>query len=466
DLDQSLATLTPDATANVSNVGLEVTTPDVGGSVTEYFEPNHTTLPLAAAGQPALRSGGSPGKLALHMRVDFNGDGTFDAVLSPSTSGPADNWYVGSTAPAFVQHRAPSCNIDANGCVSPSTQPSGTSQWNGTLAAWATAFPDAQIQAVGFTAAAGVKGYWIAYSLTAGATAWTYTNSPPVAYPNPDYVPSDWPDPVSVDLTTLVKDADPADTLVFDSTDGRVSFDDSGDILTFTPDKVGTAIVSYTFHDEYGGNPNHDDQTATIQFAVAKAVSTTTMSFSPRKPTSRQQTAVTVGVTSDGSVEAGQVQVVTGGVTRTANVTGGVATVTLPRLAAGKHTVSATFLGTATADTSSVTKTLTVVKPPRSASATTLTFRPNRPTTRQVPTAVVSVSSDGVVAGGKVRVRLGGTVKTAIVHNGIARVRLHKFRLGAHKAVATFLGTTSVAPSTGRATLHVVRPTRRASLAT
>ncbi len=136
--------------------------------VAEYVA---TSTPLAAAAEPTLdytntTSAGVPG---FQLVVDFDGvadtDSTPDGILVGETVYNGD-WWLNNAAEPFVKAGAP---VTGGG--------SG-SQWHGTLDQWRTAFPDATVQAFGFSLGSGVKGDGIIEAIEFAGTTYTFAEAP------------------------------------------------------------------------------------------------------------------------------------------------------------------------------------------------------------------------------------------------------------------------------------------------
>ena len=127
--------------------------------VAEYVA---TATPLAAAGEPVLEytstTGGAPG---FQLVVDFDADGQSDGILVGERVYAGD-WWVNDAAKQFVKDGAPS-----------HTGGSGSAN-HGTLDQWRAAFPDAVVQAYGFSLGSGVKGDGVVDALTFAGTRYTF----------------------------------------------------------------------------------------------------------------------------------------------------------------------------------------------------------------------------------------------------------------------------------------------------
>lgn len=125
-----------------------------------YYPVNYA---LAAGGIPEwtltnTSGGGVPGK---QLVVDFNNDGTADGILVGETV-YGNDWWLSNSATQFVKDGAPS-----------HTGGSG-SENHGTLDGWVTAFPNAQVKAIGYSLGSGVKGDVTFTSMTFGCVNYTF----------------------------------------------------------------------------------------------------------------------------------------------------------------------------------------------------------------------------------------------------------------------------------------------------
>lgn len=133
--------------------------------VAEYVA---TDTALADAGEPGLAftnttGGGVPG---FQLVVDFDDNGTADGILVGEPASYGNDWWLNDKAAAFVMAGAP---VVGGGSGSP---------WHGTLDQWRAAFPDAVVDAFGFSLGSGVKGDGIIDSLTFGGTTYTFGEAP------------------------------------------------------------------------------------------------------------------------------------------------------------------------------------------------------------------------------------------------------------------------------------------------
>lgn len=349
DLDADLA---DDGTAGhiaFDQVGLKVYT----GTGPQAYVSQYVDLPtapaLTALGQPSLSWFGNVAAPLPQMVVD-PGDGLPRATLT-LTPGSRDNWYASAGAPTAVKDRAPSCHAGSPTCDATATA------WNGSLAGWQSAFPDATVHAVGFSLS-GENATGDVRSLTVGDTTYTFANTRPVAQPSS--LSAAYATATAIDLSTGVTDPDPNQTMKYGASPGQHgSVSVSGSTATYTPDKgfAGSDSFVYTVNDGVTQTVQ-----ALVHVTVAKAGSKTAVRFTPAHPTTAQKPSAVVHVTSAGGVNAGTVTVRVGGSRFTGRVSNGSATVPLRKLKAGPHKVTASFAGTSTAASSSNSATLRVTR--------------------------------------------------------------------------------------------------------
>lgn len=104
-------------------------------------------------------------KPGMQIVLDKDGDGNFDGIVVGEPWAYGDDWWSGS---AGLSDSGLSC-------------PSGCGSTNsGTLDEWRTAYPDAQVIAVGFSLGSGAHGNGTLISMTYGSTRYEFTNVEPV----------------------------------------------------------------------------------------------------------------------------------------------------------------------------------------------------------------------------------------------------------------------------------------------
>jgi hypothetical protein len=150
----------------VAGTGLRIWTDSNTGTdkVAEYLA---TSTPLAELLAPSAApfleytnsSGGAPG---YQLVVDFDSDGYSDGILVGEPGVYGDDWWLNNAAKEFVKVGAPN------------TGGGSGSTWFGTLAEWDDAFPDATVQAFGFSLGSGVKGEGILHAINFAGDRYTF----------------------------------------------------------------------------------------------------------------------------------------------------------------------------------------------------------------------------------------------------------------------------------------------------
>jgi hypothetical protein len=102
--------------------------------------------------------GASPG---LQIVIDGDKNGPPDGILVGETVYGA-NWWLSNASAQFLKDGAPHTG-GGNG-----------SNWFGTLTEWATAFPNAQVVAIGYSLGSGAYGDGILVSMTYGCNVFTF----------------------------------------------------------------------------------------------------------------------------------------------------------------------------------------------------------------------------------------------------------------------------------------------------
>jgi hypothetical protein len=144
--------------------GLRVWTEGSTGTdkVAEYV---NTNTPLAGVGEPALSvvnnsTGTTPP--GFQLVVDFDHDGTPDGILVGEPSFYGNDWWLSNDSAQFVKDAAPS-----------HTGGSGSAN-HGTLDQWRAVFPDAVVDAFGFSLGSGVFGDWTINAINFANTTYTF----------------------------------------------------------------------------------------------------------------------------------------------------------------------------------------------------------------------------------------------------------------------------------------------------
>jgi hypothetical protein len=127
--------------------------------VAEYVA---TSTRLRDVGEPTLDYTNTAGTLpGFQLVVDFDADGTGDGILVGEEVYNGD-WWASNGSAGFVKEGAPS---HSGG--------SGSSN-HGTLDQWRAAFPNAVVQAFGFSLGSGVQGDGVLNALTFAGTRYTF----------------------------------------------------------------------------------------------------------------------------------------------------------------------------------------------------------------------------------------------------------------------------------------------------
>jgi hypothetical protein len=122
--------------------------------------------PLAVVGEPNLEYTPTTGSIppGFQLVVDFDGDGGVDGILV-GESVYAGDWWLSNSSAQFVKDGAPS-----------HTGGSGSAN-HGTLDAWRAAFPNAQVEYIGFSLGSGVLGDGVINALNYNGTRYTFAEA-------------------------------------------------------------------------------------------------------------------------------------------------------------------------------------------------------------------------------------------------------------------------------------------------
>lgn len=307
---------------------------------------------LATSGEPSMDSVRNNVtttlKPGMQLVTDFDGNGSVDGILvgEPTYADGSplygDNWWLSNGSKQFVKDGAPS---HGGGFGSDN---------NGTLAQWRVAFPDADIQAFGWSLGSGVLGDDTIRSMTLGSSTYKFRNTgAPVVVDVSGSGPLN--KPVTIAPSAFDPEGGPLTYKVGQSSNGRTSV--SGGNLVFRPKTgfAGTTTFSYTAKDAEGLTG-----TGTATVTIDKAPST--LSLSQRNAFAKNAAYVNVKVVSAGRAVGGTVIVKEGGTTvATAVATAQSFTIKIGTgIPSGPHTYDVTFEGSAQALPSSESITLTV----------------------------------------------------------------------------------------------------------
>ena len=222
------------------------------------------------------------------------------------------------------------------------------------------------------------------------------------------------------------------------------------------------ALGSHTITATYLGDTNFGASARTTTQVVNSptAVATTTsVASSPNPSTVGQTVTFAVTVTSTSGVPTGSVDFTEGGTDfGTATLNGsGQATIQVSSLAAGSHTITATFIGNAAFATSSSTTPQIVNAVSPVTTSTTLSISPNPANAGQVVTFTASVTSAAGKPTGQVVFSEGSTNLGSATLNsaGQASIQISTLAVGAHNITATFQANASFSSSSNTTSLTV-----------
>ena len=244
---------------------------------------------------------------------------------------------------------------------------------------------------------------------------------------------------------------------------GSVDFSEgTNDFGTVTLDANGQAtkqistlaLGSHTIMATFVGNTSFATSTNTIPQVVNSAppaTTSTTVSGTPNPSTTGQAVTFTATVTSGSGTPTGSVDF-SEGTTDFGTVAlngSGQATVQVSSLAAGSHTIIATFIGNSSFATSSNTTSQVVNAATPAQTATTLLITPAPSTVGQAVTLTANVNSTSGIPTGSVDFSEGATdFGTATLNgSGQATIQVSTLTAGTHFIKATFIGNANFATS-------------------
>lgn len=316
-----------------------------------YFQVDYS---LAEVGEPSMdsvRNDATTGlKPGMQLVTDFDGNGSPDGILvgepTYANGDPlyGNDWWLSNSSAQFVKDAAPS-----------HTGGSG-SENHGTLDQWRAAFPDAQVQAYGWSVGSGVKADDTIRSMSIAGDTYKFRNGgAPVAFDVSASGP--YGEVVSVQLNGVDPDGGPVKYSAARSSDGTVRLKKGSDTLTFRGkyNFGGTTTIAYTVTDAEGLS---DTGTATITINPAPS----TLTLSSRNTYAKGRAIVSGRINTAGNTRGGTITVREGGdvvATTTANAKSFRVDVG-SGVPAGQHTYEVTFEGSPSAGPASGTTTITV----------------------------------------------------------------------------------------------------------
>jgi hypothetical protein len=214
--------------------------------------------------------------------------------------------------------------------------------------------------------------------------------------------------------------------------------------VTFTPSQVGSRTGVLSISDNVGSG----SQSVSLS-GTGGSVTTTTIASSLNPSLVQQQVSFTANVSASGGTPAGTVNFSdAGNPLGSAAMSGGIAVFATSALAAGSHSVTASYSGNATfLGSSSPVLTQNVLFP----TSVVVSSNPEPSTYGQAVTFVATVSSTGGLATGSVRFKRGTvTLGTGTLANGVATYTTTSTQLlgGTDIITAMYLGDSTHATST------------------
>jgi hypothetical protein len=245
---------------------------------------------------------------------------------------------------------------------------------------------------------------------------------------------------------------------------GFVNGDSMGSLagaLTFsTPATSSSPVGTYPIVPQGLSSPNYNIAFVTGALTVVKADTAVAITASPNPSGLNQPviyTAAVMVVAPGAGAPGGVVQFFDGGtLVGTATLVAGSASLTTNGLAAGSHSISATYSGDASFAASSATTALTV-RPSSTSSTTTLSSTRNPANVGQSVTFRATVSAPSGGTGGTVEFYDGSVLLgTGVVSSGVAQFTTTSLPAGGHAIVARYLGNSSLPPSASTALAQTI----------
>ena len=284
------------------------------------------------------------------------------------------------------------------------------------------------------------------------------TSTAVVSAPNP----STFGQSVTFTATVTSTAGVPSGTVAF--TDGAttlasaVSVNSSG-VATFST--TALAAGSHTITAAFTGGTGWQNSSATAAAQVVQGATSTSVSSAPNPSTPGQSVTFTATITSTAGVPAGTVTFKDGTTTLASAVvvnSSGIASFSTSALAAGSHTIAATFTGNTGWLSSTGTAPAQVVQ--GASTATAVTPAPNPSTAGQSVTFTATVTSSAGVPSGTITFTDGATtLASGVVVNasGIATFSSSTLAVGSHTITAAFTGNSGWQNSSGTAAAQVVQ---------
>ena len=256
---------------------------------------------------------------------------------------------------------------------------------------------------------------------------------------------------------------------------GTVTFKDAGNTVGTGTVSGGTAILanaalatgSHPLTATYNGDASNSASTSNTVTEVVNplTVTNTMLSASPNPAVTGQ--AVTLTATASPSTATGTVTFKdAGNAIGTGTLSGGTATFSTATLAAGSHSLTATYGGDSSDQASTSAATTVVVNvPPPASTVTALVVSPNPAVTGQAVTLTATVSPS--TATGTVTFKdAGNAIGTGTLSGGAVALKTSSLSVGGHSMSATYGGDSSDQASTSPAVSAMVNAPSPASTVT
>lgn len=254
-------------------------------------------------------------------------------------------------------------------------------------------------------------------------------------------------------------------------TDGTVTLKDGASTITTGPLRNGVAdlvlpgdlpAATYALTAYYSGSPAAAPSHGTVRVEVRPAAPTVELGVPATGALSGDPVGVTVSVRGpggDGAGPAGTVTAVVDGTDRASAAVGGSdATLRIPALPAGRHTVTARYSGNANVAAGASAATAVLVRQ----SSTTAVELPSGPATfgRPLP-VVIRVAAGAMTPSGTVTLNVGGRpVGSGQLSGGSVTVQLpDTLAVAQHSLTAEYAGSETVGPSNATAAVEIGKAT-------
>jgi len=226
----------------------------------------------------------------------------------------------------------------------------------------------------------------------------------------------------------------------------------SGGVATYTATSLATG--SHTITATYGGDTNDTGSSGTVGVTITKSTSSLQVQLSSSSITYGTNLTITVALTPNTATGTVTLSDSVAGSLGTITVSGGVAQLSTTTLAAGSHTITATYNGDTNDSTATGTNTLYVnLKTP------TLTVTATPSTVAYGNTVTLNASLSSTSASGTITFTdsVNGALATVTVSNGTASLTTGALSVGGHTVTATYNGDTNDNMATGTVAVTVTK---------